>query len=88
MIGLEGKKISEASKRILETLNVIQQDARKFGQSLSVLNRHITNAKNAMEGVDSEYSRLSSKIDGVKSLKPEETKKIKEPEEEKELAPH
>jgi hypothetical protein len=41
-----------------------------------------------MEGVDSEYSRLSSKIDGVISLKPEETKKIKEPEEEKELAPH
>ncbi|EKD49315.1 MAG: hypothetical protein ACD_63C00183G0002 [uncultured bacterium] len=68
MLGLRGKKIQEASKKILEMLSTIQQESEKFGDKLSVLNRHVTNAKNSMENVSSEYGKLSGKIDNVKLL--------------------
>ncbi|PIP30867.1 hypothetical protein COZ22_01855 [bacterium (Candidatus Howlettbacteria) CG_4_10_14_3_um_filter_37_10] len=71
LVGLEGKKITEASKQILAALHAIRQDNDKFGQSLSVLNRHITNAKSSMEGVANEYEKLSSKIESTLVLKGE-----------------
>lgn len=69
MLGLRGKKIEEKAKQIMDTLGMIQQESMKFGESLGVLDRHLTNAKNAMEGVTSKYSKLSGKIDSVKLLK-------------------
>lgn len=69
MLGLRGKKIEEKAKQIMDTLGMIQQESVKFGESLGVLDRHLTNAKNAMEGVTSKYSKLSGKIDSVKMLK-------------------
>ncbi|KKQ95069.1 MAG: hypothetical protein UT66_C0009G0016 [candidate division CPR2 bacterium GW2011_GWC1_39_9] len=71
LVGLEGKKITEASKQILAALHAIRQDNNKFSQSLSVLNRHITNAKSSMEGVANEYEKLSSKIESTLILKGE-----------------
>ena len=69
MIGMEGKKIEEASKIILQTLNAIQKDAVKFGENLGGLTTHVTNAKSAIDRVNNEYSKLSGKIDQVKLLK-------------------
>lgn len=69
MIGLEGKKIEEASQKILETLKAIQQDAIRFGGELDVLTKHVTNAKNTADRVNNEYAKLSGKIDDVRLLK-------------------
>lgn len=69
MIGLEGKKIEEASQKILETLKAIQQDSVRFGDQLGVLTTHVTNAKNSVDRVNTEYSKLSGKIDDVRLLK-------------------
>lgn len=69
MIGLEGTRIEEATREILATLKGIKQDSEKFGQGLGVLSRHVNNAKNMMENVNNEYSKLSGKIDRVDSLK-------------------
>lgn len=69
MLGLRGKKIEEKAKQIMSTLGMIQNESIKFGESLGILDRHLTNAKNAMEGVTSKYSKLSGKIDSVKLLK-------------------
>jgi len=76
MIGLEGTKIEEATKEILVTLKGIKQDSEKFGKGLSVLSRHVSNAKNMMDNVNNEYTRLSSKIDRVDMLEasPQSTK--------------
>jgi len=79
MIGLEGKRISEASRKILQTLNTIQQEAKKFGSNLSILNKHVSNAKNIMDVVNSDYNRLSTKIDSIRLLeaeRKEEEKKL------------
>lgn len=85
MLGLQGKRISEMSKQILATLKIIQTESHKFGENLSVLNRHVTNAKSTMEKVDSDYSRLSTKIDQVSFLENEQSALIEETVEEAEL---
>lgn len=80
MIGLEGAKVEEASRKILEGLKAIQQESIKFGDELSILTSHIDNAKKASERVQSRYGRLVGRIDGLRLLEEgEETKKIEEP---------
>jgi len=81
MIGLEGAKIEEASKKILEGLKAIQQESVKFGDELGVLTSHIGRARGASERVQSRYGKLAGKIDGLNLLElPEEKKKIEGPE--------
>jgi DNA recombination protein RmuC len=69
MIGLEGKHIEEASRKILETLKAIQQDAIRFGDQLGTLTGHVTNSKNSIDRVNAEYVKLAGKIDDVRLLK-------------------
>lgn len=69
MIGLEGAKLQEEGKKIWETLKSIQHDSNKFGEQLGVLSRHVTNAKNSMDGVNSEFIKLSGKIENIRLLK-------------------
>jgi len=81
MMGLEGAKIEEASRKILEGLKAIQQESMKFGEELSVLTSHIDNAKKASERVANRYVRLSGRIDNLGLLEEGEPKpkQIKEP---------
>lgn len=69
MIGLEGKRIEENARRILDTMRAIQKDNEKFGEQLGVLGTHMNNAKNALDRVGNEYAKLSGKIDDVRLLK-------------------
>lgn len=84
MLGLQGKKISEMSKQILSTLKIIQTESKKFGEGLSVLNRHVTNAKSTMDKVDNDFSRLAGKIEQVSMLESEQKELIEETTEVKE----
>lgn len=68
MLGLEGKRINEMSHQILATLRIIHQESGKMGENLGILNKHIGNAKNTMDTVNNDYSRLSSKIDSVRMM--------------------
>lgn len=85
MLGLQGKRISEMSKQILSTLKVIQSETHKFGDNLSVLNRHVTNAKSTMEKVDSDFTRLKGKIEKVNLLENEQSELIEETTDAEEL---
>ncbi|MBZ9578483.1 DNA recombination protein RmuC [Patescibacteria group bacterium] len=83
MIGLEGSRIEEASKKILEGLKGIQQESMRFGKELDTLTSHIGHAKSASDRVQSRYGRLVSRIDGLRLLEPEKKpKEIEEPKEE------
>jgi len=78
MIGLEGAKIEEASKNILQGLKAIQQESVKFGQELGVLTTHLDHAKTSSERVQNRYGRLVGRIDQISSLEaPKEKKKLK-----------
>jgi DNA recombination protein RmuC len=69
MMGLERTKLQEEAQRIWELLKAVQQETQKFGTTMGVLNRHVTNAKNTMDSASSEYTKLASKVDQVKLLK-------------------
>ena len=69
LMGLERTQLAEESKRVWELLRGIQQETTKFGESLGLVTRHLTNAKNAMDGASAEYGRLANRIDQVKLLK-------------------
>jgi len=69
MMGMVRTKLQEQAQQIWELLKGVQKETEKFGDKVSVLNRHITNAKNSMDTVNSEYSKLSSRVDQVKLLK-------------------
>lgn len=69
LIGMEGKRLEENIKQVQTLLQSIHQDATRFSDALSVLNTHVTNSKNAIDRVNTEYAKLSGKIDQVKLLK-------------------
>lgn len=69
LMALERTKLAEEAQKIWEALRGIQQDAGKFGESLSLVSKHLTNAKNAADSASGEYGRLANKIDQIKLLR-------------------
>jgi len=73
MMGLEGAKIEEASRKILEGLKAVKQASDTFGSELNTLTGHIDHARTASDRVRAEYEKLAAKIEALSSLKaPEE----------------
>jgi len=69
LMGLQGKKIEDATKKILVTFQAMAKDNDKMGNELGVLNTHLLNASTALDRVNSNYSKLTGKIDQIKLLK-------------------
>ena len=68
LIGLEGKKIEEKARFILNSLKAIKNDSEKFGDDLSLLVKHITHAKSTADAASMNFMRLSGKIDAVQQV--------------------
>ncbi len=68
MIGLEGKKVESRAKEILRQIQGIKKDAEKFSDGLRVLTKHITNAKNSADTVNSSFEKLDAKIDNLSNV--------------------
>lgn len=69
MIGLEGAKIEEASKKILEGLKAVKNSSKEFEDELGTLSTHVNNAQSTLQRVKSKYEELDSKIKTLTSLK-------------------
>lgn len=74
LMGMQGKRMEDATKELVATIKGIQKDATRFGESLQVLNSHITHAKSAMERASTDYAKLEGKIERVDELE-ESTRK-------------
>lgn len=68
MMGMERSRLQEQAQKIWDILKGVQQESIRFNDTLGVLSRHVTNAKNAMDTVQSGYGKLSGKLDQVKLL--------------------
>lgn len=77
-LAFESEEVSQTAKEVLGALRGIQQDTQKFGDDLSVLNKHVTNAKNMMDNVTTSYSRLSTKIENTGRLQESKVHQIEE----------
>lgn len=77
LIGLEGARMEEVSKQVLQLLRTVQKDAAQFGDDLGLLARHVTNAKNTSDKVLTKFERLSGKLDQADLLEaPGATKQV------------
>ncbi len=68
MMGMQEKRMADAAKEMINAIRGIQKDSERFEETLGVLNRHITNAKSAIERTTSEYDKLSGKIEKVDKI--------------------
>ncbi|MBI4458096.1 DNA recombination protein RmuC [Candidatus Uhrbacteria bacterium] len=68
LMGMERNRLHEQAQKIWDILKGVQQETVRFGDTVGVLARHITNAKSAMDTVQSGYAKLNGKIDQVKLL--------------------
>ncbi|MEY4744394.1 MAG: hypothetical protein RL272_339 [Candidatus Parcubacteria bacterium] len=68
LMSLERNKLQEQAQKIWDILKGVQQESLRFGETIGVLSRHVTNAKNAMDTVHSGYDKLNGKLEQVKLL--------------------
>ena len=68
LMSFEGQKIEKQAKEILSSLRAIQKDYEKVGGSLSILQKHLTNAGNVMGDVLSVFTSLGQKISSTRNL--------------------
>lgn len=68
LLGLEGQLIEAKAKEVMNYLKDIQLDARRFGGDLTLVGKHLTNAKNAADLAANSYAKLSGKIDAANQL--------------------
>lgn len=88
IFGLEGRKMEEKTREIYALLRGLRGDSDKFNRSLSTLTKHITDAKNTSDLVNTQFASLRGKIDIAKSLQTS-TKKSSLPDPERvELEEH
>jgi DNA recombination protein RmuC len=76
MVGLEGQRLNRMAHQVLAAVRTVQQETHKFGDSISLLGKHLGNAKNTMDAVQTSYVRLAQKVDTVLELEEAETKVI------------
>ena len=77
MMGLEGAKIENSAKKILDGMRAVQQEAEKFDGELATLISHIDHAKTASDRTRNRFGRLVEKIERLGELEaPEERKKL------------
>jgi DNA recombination protein RmuC len=68
LMGLERNKLQEQAQKIWDILKGVQQESIRFGETIGVMSRHVTNAKNAMDNVHAGYDKLNGKLEQVKLL--------------------
>ena len=77
MMGLQGAKIEEGARKILEGMRAVQQESGRFEKELLVLTSHIDHAKTASERTQNRFGKLVGRIERLGELEPpEENKKI------------
>jgi DNA recombination protein RmuC len=74
LVGLQRERINGQAEQILKIIQGLRQDSEKFAGNLSILTKHITNAKSTLEIVGGSYERIHGKIEEMATLKIEETK--------------
>ncbi|MBN2410406.1 DNA recombination protein RmuC [candidate division KSB1 bacterium] len=72
LIGMEGKRLETATRRIIQTLYSLQQDSQNISGELKVLTTHLNNAKNASDRVNNQFERFTEKLKEVKYFDNEE----------------
>ncbi|MGI5825989.1 MAG: DNA recombination protein RmuC [Patescibacteria group bacterium] len=71
LLSFEGKEIEKKSRQLFSLLRGIQKDYLKLNDTLSTLNKHITNSYNQMSNVNSEFLKLGQKLSSAHTFETE-----------------
>jgi len=80
LLSFESQKIASEIKSIQQALRAIHAETSKFGELLSTLQSHITNAYSMMNRVATNFVGLSSKVEIIQGIGSGEKEKEKEKE--------
>lgn len=69
LIGLEGKKVESRAREILMAIRGIKEESEKFADSLRLLTKHLSNARNATDDVNKHFERLDNKIGSLDNIR-------------------
>ncbi len=69
LLGLKGMKIQESAKEILQGLDQLSGDLRRFQSDYSVLGKHIKNAGNTFEGGNKYLEKFQGRYDQLLQTK-------------------
>lgn len=68
LVSFEGQRIAKEAQAILSQLRTIQKDSTQFGDKLTLLGKHLTNAYNNMNSITTDFNTLQTKINQTSSL--------------------
>ncbi|MFA6005485.1 MAG: DNA recombination protein RmuC [Patescibacteria group bacterium] len=68
LMSFQGQTIQQKAREILNILTATRKDYEKVEESLSILEKHLTNAYNQMQNVGKFFVRLGQKLEGTKLL--------------------
>ncbi|MDZ7339692.1 MAG: DNA recombination protein RmuC [candidate division KSB1 bacterium] len=68
LMGMEGQRIEDTARRILQAIEGLRQDAGRLGESLRLLNTHLNNARSALERVNTDFLHLTGKMEAMRQL--------------------
>lgn len=68
LMGMERNRLQEQAQKIWDILKGVQQESIRFNETMGVVARHVTNAKGAMDTLQSGYAKLSGKIEQINLL--------------------
>ncbi len=71
LMSFEGQAVSLKAKEVLGAIRAIRKDYEKVDESLSVLQKHVVNANNAMGNVVNTFGKLGQKVASVNLTTPE-----------------
>lgn len=77
LLSFEGKELEAKSREVFKILRGMQKDYLKIDDSLGILQKHITNAQNTMNNVQSSFKTLGQKMSSSQKIELEEVKQIK-----------
>lgn len=65
LLTYQSQQFEDQAKNVLSLIRGIKRESQKFGTNLSVLDKHLHNARSKMDEVSSDYSKLDQKIDQI-----------------------
>jgi DNA recombination protein RmuC len=73
LVAYQQHELEKNAKEIISALEGIKVEASKFGDELSTVSRHVTNAHKGMDNITSSFEGLFGKIEKVQSIETKQT---------------
>jgi DNA recombination protein RmuC len=67
LVGLRGMKIEQQAKEILEHLNQLQRDFKRFADDYTVVGTHLTNAQKKYEDASRRLNKFETRLETIEA---------------------